>query len=84
MGYDGGGKGPAIKLTRSVRKGCPMAPYLFLVFAEALSAYMAVDSVGLKGLQISPSKQLFDEKFADDTTMYVDGSLDTLLKVEKH
>mgnify|MGYP000367855309 CR=1 FL=1 len=84
MGYDGGGKGPAIKLTRSVRKGCPMAPYLFLFFVEALSAYLAADSVGLKGLQISPVKQLLNAKFVDDTTMYVDGSLDTLLKVEKH
>ena len=79
-----GEKGLAFKLTRSVRQGCPMEPYLFLFFTEALSAYLAADFVGLKGLQISPVKQLLNAKFVDDTTMYVDGSLDTLLKVEKH
>ncbi len=36
----GGGKGPAFSLSRSVRRGCPMAPYLFLLFAEAMSSFL--------------------------------------------
>ena len=42
------GKGPSFLISRSVRQGCPLAPYLFLFFAEAMSNYLNHQGMGLK------------------------------------
>lgn len=45
-----GGRGPSFALSRSVRQGCPLAPFLFLFFVEAMSIYLAAEEVGLRCL----------------------------------
>ena len=68
------GKGESFMLSRSVRQGCPMAPYLFLFFAEAMSSYLSDVVVGIQGLRIPHStEELLDTEFADDTSLYVQG-----------
>ena len=79
----GGGKGPTFSLSRSIRQDCPMAPYFFLLFAEAMS-FLSVDAKSLQGrcLSFMPS-QLLDLEFVDDTTPYMKGDMLYLNKLEK-
>ena len=79
-----GDKGRRFFITRSIRQGCPLAPFLFLFFAEALHMYLAGEHVGLKGLQISEcSEQVLDQEFADDTSLYLQGQVEKLQKAKQ-
>ena len=56
-----GGVGPRFNITRSVRKGCLLAPFLFLLFAEAMLLYISSQSMGPSRGHIQiPSKFLED------------------------
>ena len=79
-----GGIGRPFKLSRSVRQGCPMAPYLFLLYAEALSSYISTTSSEIQGLCMpNSSEELVDCEFADDTTLYVQEQLENLYRIQK-
>ena len=68
------GKGSSFRLSRSIRQGCPMAPYLFLLFVEMMSSFLIAKSVGLHGLQLpQATKAMLDAEFADNTTLYMKG-----------
>ena len=78
------GKGPAFKLSRSVCQGCPLAPFLFLFLAEALSTYLNAEDIGLKGINILLSdKELLELDFANDISLFLDGNGDNLRKAER-
>ena len=47
-----GSRSPAFQLQRSVRQGCPLAPYLYLCVTEAFSAYLQAPTSALRGLPI--------------------------------
>ena len=47
-----GGRGERFSISRSVRQGCPLAPTLFLFFAEAMSSFLAAQDTGLQGLRL--------------------------------
>ena len=69
-----GDRGERFALSRSVRQGCPLAPTLFLFFAEAMSSYLGSQRVGLKGLRLPlQEEELLDAEFADDTAVYLQG-----------
>ena len=79
-----GGIGPRFNITRSVRQGCPVAPFLFLLFAEAMHAFISGQSTGLRGITLPiEGEENLDSEFADDTTLYVKGSLTNLLQVQE-
>ena len=79
-----GDKGTRFFITRSIRQGCPLAPFLFLFLAVALHMYLAGEHVGLKGLQISEcSEQVLDQEFADDTSLYLQGRVKNLQKAKQ-
>ena len=44
----GGVKGDGFQNSRSVRQGCPLAPYLVMFFVEAMSLFFTAEEVGLK------------------------------------
>ena len=70
-----GRKGARIFLTRSIRQGCPLAPFLFLFITEAMSAFFNSQGANLHGLSIPNSrKSLLDSEFADDTMLYLQGN----------
>ena len=78
-----GGKGSSFQLTRSVRQGCPMAPFLFLMYAEAMSTFLRSEIVGIQGLSLPNTDEcLVDSEFADDTALYVKGTRENLHRVE--
>ncbi len=75
-------KGDKIPLSRSVRQGCPLAPYLFLIFAEAMHCFLTDPHNGLKGISLPLTEQsLLDNEFADDTTIYLQGQEENLTKM---
>ena len=79
-----GGKEPAFKLSRLVRQGCPMAPFLFFIYAEAMSSFLAAESTRLNGLKVSSAAQdVLDSEFADDTAVFIQGNVSNLSKLEK-
>ena len=65
--------GERFTLERSVHQGCPLAPYLFLFFAEAMAHFLRAPTTGLLGMRlpIRDDAELLDSEYADDTALYV-------------
>ena len=64
-------RGPSIPLRMSFRRGCPLAPYLYLFIGGAFSFFSfflnRLDA-GIKGLVVPHTiKELLDLAYADDT-----------------
>ena len=78
-----GGRGERFSLSRSVRQGCPLAPTLFLFFAEAMSSFLAAHDTGLQGLRLPVrEEELLDAEFADDTAAYLHGHEANLIRFQ--
>ena len=72
------------KLQRSVRQGCPLAPYLFLLTVDVLGQMLQHPAYGVKGLTLPDTTSITNQMFADDTLLFLDGTLtnmDTTLNV---
>ena len=59
-------------IKRGVRQGDPCSPYLYLICAEILSL-MIRNNPDIKGITIKNKENLLSQ-FADDTTVFLDGS----------
>ena len=66
-------------ISRGVRKGCPLSPYLFILCIEILSATLLNDSE-ITGIKIN-GKEFKSTMFADDATFAMDGSLKSFQKL---
>ena len=78
-----GSRGPAFQLQRSVRQGCPLAPYLYLFVTEAFSAYLQAPTSGLRGLPIpNATEDLLLSEYADDTVLFLQGDEENLQRTE--
>ena len=76
----GGHVGQTFALTRSVRQGCPLAPYLFLFFAETMSLFLRGHAPHIHGLRmpIDGSLDLLEQEYVDGTLLFCDFSLEAL------
>ncbi|MCO5583111.1 hypothetical protein L7F22_037019 [Adiantum nelumboides] len=76
----GGHVGCRFQLSRSVRQGCPLAPYLFLFVEEAMSDFIRVHQPALRGLlmPVSDEPNLIDHEYADDTLLFLHCTPDVL------
>lgn len=63
--------GPDFKLERSVRQGCPLAPYLFILATGVLGYMLEDPKYGIEGLALPRGAQIKDQTFADDTALYL-------------
>jgi len=63
-------------IERGVRQGCPLTPYLCILSVEVLANAIRRDP-SIKGISISQNKTKLSQ-YADDTTLILDGSQDTL------
>ncbi len=63
--------GPDFKLERSVRQGCPLAPYLFILATDVLGYMLEDPKYGIEGLALPRGGQIKDQTFADDTALYL-------------
>jgi hypothetical protein len=66
------------KLSRSIRQGCPLAPFLYFFVSDCLG-YMLDKEAGVKGLKLPGNlDEVIDQEYADDTNLYLEGSLENL------
>jgi hypothetical protein len=72
--------GEDFRLARSVRQGCPLAPYLFILATDVLG-HMLDDPVHkIEGLHLPKGGCVRDQTFAEDITFYLKGSPSNLSK----
>ena len=77
-----GGYGPLFPISRSVRQGCPLAPFLFILFGEALSSFLRSSTVAIQALALPIENSIvLDAEFADDTALYINGDVSNLDRV---
>ncbi len=60
------GTSPRFNLSRGVRQGCPISPYLFLLASQFLA--LQISSSNLQGITID-DRQIIISQLADDTTL---------------
>lgn len=68
----------AFNLQRSVRQGCPLAPYLFLLIVDVLGQMLQHPLHNVKGLQLTHKSCITNQMFADDTLLFLDGTPENL------
>ena len=60
------------ELSRGVRQGCPLPPYIFILCAEVLAITIRKDNL-VKGITVSSTECKLSQ-YADDTTLILDGT----------
>lgn len=66
------------RLQRSVRQGCPLAPYLFLLTVDVLGQMLQHPGCQVQGLRLPDNTIITNQMFADDTLLLLDGTRDNL------
>jgi hypothetical protein len=75
--------GPDFQLAMSVRQGCPLAPYLFMLATDVLGYMLADPKHGVEGLSLPRGGLIRDQTFADDTTLYLKGTPENMDRARK-
>ena len=65
-------------LQRSVRQGCPLAPYLFLLTVDVLGQMLQHPECGVQGLRLPDNTVITNQMFADDTLLLLDGNKENM------
>ena len=65
-------------LSRGLRQGCPLSCYIFIICAEVLAIAIRKNKC-IKGINIKGNESVLTQ-FADDTTLILDGSKDSLVQ----
>jgi hypothetical protein len=61
-----------------MRQGCPLAPYLFLLIVDVLGQMLQHPECRVKGLKLPDNSSITNQMFADDTLLFLDGTLDNM------
>ena len=62
------------QLQRSVRQGCPLAPYLFLLTVDVLGQMLQHPECNVQGLRLPDHSTITNQMFADDTLLLLEGN----------
>jgi hypothetical protein len=68
-----GEAGLDFELTRSVRQGCPLAPYLFILATDVLGYMLDDPRYGVEGLSLPRGGCIRDQTFVNDIALYLKG-----------
>lgn len=63
--------GPMMELQRSMRQGCPLAPYLFLLTVDVLGHMLQDPTHGILAMFLPNGPQSTSQMFTNDTTFYL-------------
>jgi hypothetical protein len=66
-----GVEGSAFPFTRSMRQGCPLSPYLFILATDVLGHMLDDPHFGVEGLTLPGGRKIRDQNFANDTALYL-------------
>jgi mannosylglycoprotein endo-beta-mannosidase len=66
--------GSSFPLARSVRQGCPLAPYLFILATDILGHMLEDQRFGVKGLSLPRGGHILEQTFVDDTALFLQSS----------
>jgi hypothetical protein len=66
--------GESFKLVRSVKQGCPLAPYFFILATDVLGHLLDNPKYGVKGLTLSKGDCIRGQTYADNTMFYLMGT----------
>ena len=64
------------EIQRGVRQGCPLSPYLFVLSVEVLAKAIR-ENKSIKGIFVN-SREIKLSQYADDTTLLLDGTKESL------
>jgi hypothetical protein len=78
-----GVEGSTFPLARSVRQGCPLSPYLFILVTDVLGHMLDDRRFGVEGLTFPGGGKITDQTFADDTALYLQGTRDNMERAQK-
>ncbi len=78
-----GVEGSAFPLAKSVRQGCPLSPYLFILATDVLGHMLDDPRFGVEGLTLPGGKKIRDQTFADDTTLYLQGTRENMERTQR-
>lgn len=73
-----GAQSKTFKLQRSIRQGCPLAPYLFLLTVDVLGQMLQHPDCNVKGLRLPDNLCITNQMFADNTLLLLDGTVDNM------
>lgn len=75
--------GPDFQLAQSVRQGCPLVLYLFILATDVLGCMLADPRHEVEGLSLLKGGLIRDQTFADDTALYLKGTPSNLDKAQR-
>ena len=77
-----GGNGTLFPNSRYVRQGYPLAPFLFILFGEALSSFLIFSTTTIQPIVLPIANlTVLDVEFVDGTTFYIRGDVINLDRV---
>ncbi len=75
--------GDTFPLARSVRQGCPLSPYLFILATDILGHMLDDPRFGVEGLALPRGGKVTDQTFADDTALYLQGTRENMERTQR-
>ena len=81
-----GDVGCRFSISQSVRQGCPLALFLFILVSEGFSNYLRSRNVDIHGITLpiqGYADMAIDSEFANDTTLYVVVENENLLNLQQ-